>query len=116
MYGRAYNQMRLLKLALCFVVDEIAHYRPEDWEEGLGVLQDLYHDLKRRDALFGFDEGKNEAIGDESIHNIQQMENLFHFQQVFSLLGCQKEFREQLADESVTGNPEISKDIVMELK
>jgi hypothetical protein len=116
MYGRAYNQMRLLKLALHFVVEETADYEPEAWEEGLGVLQDLYHDLKRRDALFGFDEGKNEAIGDESIHNIQQMENLFHFQQVFSLLGCQKEFREQLADESVTGNPEISKDIVMELK
>ncbi len=80
------------------------------------VLQDLYHDLKRRNAFFGFDEGKNEATGDESIHNIQQMENLFHFQQVFSLLGCQKEFREQLADESVTGNPEINKDIVMKLK
>jgi hypothetical protein len=105
----------MLKLALLFVVDETAHYKPEEWEDGLRALRDLYDHLKRRDAVCGFDEDKNEATGDESIHNIQQMENLFHFQQVFSLIGCQKEFREQLADESEIGNPEINDDIKRKL-
>jgi hypothetical protein len=105
----------MLNLALFFVVDETAHYKPEQWENGLKVLQDLYYHLTRRDAVCGFDEDKNEATGDESVHSIQQMENLFHFQQVFSLLGCQQVFREQLADETQTGNPEINKDIERKL-
>jgi hypothetical protein len=110
----------MLKLALLFVVDKPAHYKPEQWENGLKVFRDLCAHLKRRDAVCGFDEDINNEPTDtiesiRSIRSIQQMKNLFRFQQVFSLLGCQKVFREQLADESKTGNPEINKDIEIQL-
>jgi hypothetical protein len=105
----------MLKLALLFVVDETAHYNPEQWENGLKVLLELYEHLKRRDAFCGFDEDRNEDTVDGVIHSIQQLENLFHFQQVFSLLGCQKVFRAKLADENETGNPEINKEIERKL-
>jgi hypothetical protein len=114
-YGRAYNQRRMLNLALVFVVDETAHYKPEQWENGLEVLRGLYGHLLRRDAVYGFDEDENEVTGDESIHSIQTMENLFHFQQVFSLLGCQQAFRAKLGNENETGKPEINEDIKKKL-